>query len=151
MTVEQFHPTGARWRWLAPVLVAGSAAAGFPEAVGAQQSEGPEPLSKADVIRLLTSDTYSESQVDRIVRRSCLSFRLTERDREDFRDLGASPSILAALTDCSEDTSLTVTASPDSLRATVGDTVFVTLLARRGDVPAEGIPLTIPEAIGASR
>lgn len=70
----------------------------FPGA--AQEGGEPVPLSKADVVRLLTGGTYTQDDVVRLVRRSCLSFRPTVRDRADFRDLGARPAVMEAMEAC---------------------------------------------------
>ena len=68
-----------------------------PPALRAQEAE---PLQKSDVIRLLTGTTYTRAEVAGIVRQSCLSFVPTERDRADFRALGADESVMAAIDGC---------------------------------------------------
>jgi len=42
----------------------------------------------------------SPGELAQLVRRNCLTFQPTDRDRNDFRLLGAEPSLLAAVDDC---------------------------------------------------
>lgn len=117
----------------------------------AQEGGEAGPLTKADVIRLLTAGPDSDAEVARTVRSRCISFRLTDRDRADFRDLGATDAVLTALESCSARRSaLTVSAFPDdTLYGLAGDSVSVIVTARRGDRRAAGVPLRLRGAGGA--
>lgn len=89
-------------RGIAALLVAGVALPGGamqPDPVRAQERA---PLQKSEIVRLLTSETYSSDEVLSIIRQNCLSFTPTARDRTDFRALGASQAILDAVDRCSE-------------------------------------------------
>lgn len=144
------RPTGRGW-WRALAVAVLLAAAPLAAPLPAQESGEAEPLSKADVIRLLTADTYTDDEVEGIVRKSCISFRLTDGDRADFRELGASPSVLEALEACSARRSqLSVTVFPeDTVFGVAGDSVSVIVTARRGEERAGGVPLTLRGIAGA--
>jgi hypothetical protein len=61
---------------------------------------GTASLRKSDLVRLLSGAVMSPVELAQLVRRNCLTFEPTERDRNDFRLLGADPSLLAAVDDC---------------------------------------------------
>lgn len=127
------------------LLLALSLAGTLTSPLGAQERGEAEPLTKADVIRLLTAGTYSDGEIERIVETSCISFELTDRDRSDFRDLGASAPVIDALESCGSPglARVELSASPGTLRAEVGDSVSLTVAARRGGQPAGSVPLTL--------
>jgi len=62
--------------------------------------QGPAPLRKSDLVRLLSGAVMSPVELAEMVRRTCLTFEPTDRDRNDFRLLGADASLLAAVDDC---------------------------------------------------
>jgi hypothetical protein len=62
--------------------------------------QGSAPLRKSDLVRLLSGAGMSPVELAQLVRRNCLTFQPTDRDRNDFRLLGAEASLLAAVDDC---------------------------------------------------
>jgi len=62
--------------------------------------QGSAPLRKSDLVRLLSGAGMSPVELAQLVRRNCLTFQPTDRDRNDFRLLGAEVSLLAAVDDC---------------------------------------------------
>ena len=78
-------------------LVLALASLGIPRFAGAQT---PPPLDKAELIRLLTNPLFAQTEVAEVVRRSCLTFRPTERDWADIRYAGASGEVLASAAAC---------------------------------------------------
>ncbi|MFN2570532.1 MAG: Ig-like domain-containing protein [Gemmatimonadales bacterium] len=62
--------------------------------------QGAAPLRKSDLVRLLSGAVMAPPELAQLVRRNCLSFAPTERDRSDFSRLGAEASLLAAVDDC---------------------------------------------------
>jgi len=62
--------------------------------------QGSAPLRKSDLVRLLSGAGISPVELAQLVRRNCLTFQPTDRDRNDFRLLGAEASLLAAVDDC---------------------------------------------------
>ncbi len=62
--------------------------------------QGSAPLRKSDLVRLLSGAGISAVELALLVRRNCLTFQPTDRDRNDFRLLGAEASLLAAVDDC---------------------------------------------------
>ncbi len=73
-------------------VFSGSAATAAQEAV---------PLRKSDLIHLLTRSSLSKGALEQVVRRHCLTFTPTPRDREDLRAVGADSAILLAIDACS--------------------------------------------------
>jgi len=61
---------------------------------------GTTSLRKSDLVRLLSGATMSPLELAQLVRRNCLTFHPTDRDRNDFRLLGADPSLLTAMDEC---------------------------------------------------
>ncbi|HEY6853999.1 MAG TPA: Ig-like domain-containing protein [Gemmatimonadales bacterium] len=58
------------------------------------------PLRKSDLIRLLSGSTFSQDEIAGMVRRTCLSFTPSGRDRADLTALGASPAVLREIDAC---------------------------------------------------
>ena len=58
------------------------------------------PLRKSDLVRLISGPAMSPLELTQLVRRNCLTFQPTDRDRTDFERLGADRSLLAALDEC---------------------------------------------------
>lgn len=63
-------------------------------------AQGVAPLRKSDLVRLLSGSAMSQQEITQLVGRNCLTFDPTERDRQDFRRLGAEAPVLAALDGC---------------------------------------------------
>lgn len=70
---------------------------GLPARMAAQ---GSQPLQKTDLIRLLASPLIGKGEVADLIRRNCLEFRPTDRDRADLRALGADEGVMARLEEC---------------------------------------------------
>ncbi len=66
----------------------------------ALQGGSPASLRKTDLVRLLSGAGMSPVDLTQLVRRNCLTFQPTERDRNDLRMLGADASLLAAVDEC---------------------------------------------------
>jgi len=64
------------------------------------QRGGTEPLRKGELVRLLGSRAMSTAQVAALVRRNCVAFRPSERDRADLRAAGADDVVLTAIDQC---------------------------------------------------
>jgi hypothetical protein len=63
----------------------------------AQQSQ---PLRKTDLIRVLTGGALSKVEIADLVRRNCISFTPTPRDRQDLVSLGADSAIMRRVDAC---------------------------------------------------
>lgn len=114
---------------------------GFPATAWSQERR---PLQKSDLIRLLTGGTYSKSEVAEIVRRNCLTFRPSARDRSDLRALGADSGILSALDECERRAEApTLVLEQRSVTARAGQRVSITTTVRRGDRPEPGVRLVL--------
>lgn len=62
--------------------------------------QGAAALRKSDLVRLLSGAVMSPQELAQLVRRNCLTFQPTDRDRNDLRQLGADAAVLAAVDDC---------------------------------------------------
>jgi hypothetical protein len=60
----------------------------------------PEPLRKSDLVRLLGRAVVSRGEIAELVRRRCLSFTPTPRDRSDLISLGADSAIMRRVDEC---------------------------------------------------
>ncbi|MGH7520117.1 MAG: Ig-like domain-containing protein [Gemmatimonadales bacterium] len=69
---------------------------------GGQGGQGGQggPLRKSDLVRLISGAALSSVELTELVRRNCLTFQPTDRDRSDFQRLGADRSLLAAVDEC---------------------------------------------------
>src|SRR2546425_264608 len=63
-------------------------------------AQSPPPLDKTELIRLLTNPLFAQTELADVVRRSCLTFRPTERDWADLRSAGASGEVIASAAAC---------------------------------------------------
>jgi hypothetical protein len=83
----------------------------------ALQGGSPASLRKTDLVRLLSGAGMSSADLAQLVRRNCLTFQPTERDRNDLRMLGADASVLAAVDECARRKAPRRTASGTATRA----------------------------------
>lgn len=63
-------------------------------------AQAPPPLDKAELVRLLTNPMFAQAEVADVVRRSCLTFRPTDRDWADLRTAGVGGEVIASATVC---------------------------------------------------
>jgi hypothetical protein len=73
--------------------------------------QGAAPLRKSDLVRLLSGSVMSQPEIAQLVSRNCLTFAPTDRDRSDFRRLGAEAPVLAAIDGCARRTTRPALAS----------------------------------------
>src|SRR5205823_7704665 len=64
------------------------------------RAQGTQPLRKVELVRLLGSRAMSKAQVAGLVRRNCVTFRPSERDRSDLRAAGADDALFTAIDQC---------------------------------------------------
>jgi len=62
--------------------------------------QGAAPLRKSDLVRLLSGSVMSQQEIAQLVTRNCITFAPPDRDRSDFRRLGAEAAVLAAIDGC---------------------------------------------------
>src|SRR5207237_6500354 len=67
---------------------------------GPAPAQGTQPLRKVELVRLLGSRAMSKAQVASLVRRNCVTFRPSERDRADLRAAGADDALFTAIDQC---------------------------------------------------
>jgi len=72
--------------------------------------QGTAPLRKSDLVRLLSGSAMLPGELAQLVRRNCLTFLPTDRDRSDFERLGADRYLLGAVSDCARRTTVQRTA-----------------------------------------
>ena len=64
------------------------------------RSQGTSPLRKAELVRLLATGALKQRDIAALVRRNCVTFRPSERDRAELRAAGADDEVLAAVDQC---------------------------------------------------
>ena len=101
------------------------------------QSTGP--LRKTDLIRLLTANTQTPAQILAAVRRNCVSFTPTARDRQDLSELGGDTTLLKAIDQCVRERAVTPAA-----KTARGTRAQATATAERPRPPAASQPAPIP-------
>jgi len=69
-------------------------------ALGLLYQQGAQPLRKAELVRLLAGKTRPKADVVALVRRNCVTFHPSERDRADLRAAGADDAVLGAIDQC---------------------------------------------------
>ena len=128
-----------------------------PALVSGQEPDAPRPapLSRSDLTRLLSGETYTRPEVVAIVQRSCLSFVPSARDRDDLRRLGADATIFAAIDACTSPpaaaappapparTPLLISLSTQRLAARVGGAATLTVALRGAQGPRGGVQLAL--------
>lgn len=126
-----------------PVLLFIAALATKPAVVLAQ-NEDRRALTKSELVRLLVGGVYQPAEIAAIVRRNCLTFEPSARDRADLRDLGATPELMESIDECARRSEpLLIFLETRRLTAVAGDTVGVVAEAIRGSGPAAGVRLVI--------
>ena len=121
--------------WFAVVIVfVAMSAGGSPLA-----AQGNGPMRKTDLVRLLTGNTMSLPQIVAAVRRDCVSFTPTARDRQDLAELGGDTTLLRAIDQCVRERAVTpAAASARGPRSSANTT------AVRPKPPASTAPAPIP-------
>jgi hypothetical protein len=104
--------------------------------------QGGERLRKTDLVRLLSSATLEPDELAALIRRSCLSFVPTGRDRADFVALGADSSVLREIDGCVRRAAAPRRASPRRASPPAGAAV-----APRPAGPVAPAPATGPAAV----
>jgi hypothetical protein len=119
-------------------------------------AQGPRPLDKVEVIRLLTNPLFAQAEVADVVRRSCVAFRPTERDWADLRNAGAGGEVIASVAACTTRRAtpppaapapppapLTAVAVTPDIVASAGTPSSVRVFVHRGGAPQRRIPVTL--------
>src|SRR5213593_1844428 len=122
-------------------------------------AQAPPPLDKAELIRLLTNPLFAQTEVAEVVRRSCFTFHLTERDWADLRNAGAGGEVIASAAACDgrRTTSSAVTtaasaeapqpmiavAQPPDVVTTAGTAAIVRVRLSRGRTPLRRTTLAL--------
>src|SRR2546422_508525 len=102
-----------------------------------------QPVRKGDLIRMLTSGTPPKTEIAALIRKNCLAFRATERDRADLNAAGADAAILDAVAGCSTGGELHANL-PDRVPTTPGSEASVTLQRLRGAGPQPPLAPVFP-------
>jgi len=132
---------------------------------GVASAQRGAPLLKTDLIELLSSPVIPHQEIADLVRRNCLAFRPTQRDWTDFRNLGASPDVVASINGCAvarpatatavfaganpapaapvTATTLSVMLRQPRVVAPSGSQARIVVLAARGGLPQGGAQLVL--------
>ncbi|HET9385023.1 MAG TPA: Ig-like domain-containing protein [Gemmatimonadales bacterium] len=129
-------------------------------------AQAPKPLDKIEIVRLLTNPLFAQAEVAEVVRRSCVSFRPTERDWTDLRNAGASGEVIASVAACTSRRAepapappapppapITAVAVTPEILARVGTPSLARVFVHRGGVPQRRVAVTLrgSTAIGFQR
>jgi hypothetical protein len=129
------------WRLLlVGCLLAGPAAA--------QQGQSAQPLRKTDLVRLLTSGSTTKRDIAAQVRRNCLTFQPSARDRADLQASGADSAIFNAIAACALPAGTLRIALPRNVLAVAGSEATLEARVLRWDVPQPGVSLLLLGARG---
>ncbi len=109
-------------------------------------AQAPRPLRKTDLIRLLTSGSLSKRDIAAQVRRNCLTFAPSPRDRADLIASGADSVVLNAVSACARPTGTLRVVAPARVRAVTGSEVTIAARLVRFDVPQPGVTLVLKGA-----
>ena len=126
-----------------PALAAGGLALVVLVVSGGQARQ---PLRKTDLIRHLSGSALSKAEIADLIRRNCLSFTPTERDRADLRALGADAGIMARIDGClrrETRAALRVREIPTSVTAEAGDEASIVVKVGRGIEVERGVRLVL--------
>lgn len=120
---------------------------------GVAAAQSRQPLRKSDLIRHLSGSVLSKGEIADLIRRNCLSFTPTDRDRADLRALGADDRIMRSVDACvrraaSPAMPLRVESDQASVAADVGSEATITVKLLRGQEVARGARLVL---LGSSR
>jgi len=107
------------------------------------QRPSPQPLRKTDLIRLLTSGGLSKPAIAARVRRNCISFVPSSRDRADLIAAGADTAIFAAVEACARPVAALRVVAPARIRAVTGSEVAFEARVLRREVPQPGVGLVL--------
>jgi hypothetical protein len=102
----------------------------------------PKPLDKIEIVRLLTNPLFAQAEVADVVRRSCVSFRPTERDWDDLRSAGAGGEVIASVAACTTRRSAAAQPAP-AVAAAPAPVAPITAVALTADIP---IPIGAPSS-----
>jgi len=142
-------------RAIALFLVGGLVSPGGAVRANSVHAQERSPLQKSEIVRLLTSGTYSDAEVVTIIQQNCLSFTPSTRDRTDFRALGASQATLDAIDRCVDQgparPEAAVAAAGIQLRrrdwdATAGGEAVISAYFQSGGAPVAGERLILTGA-----
>ena len=114
-------------------------------------AQQPERLRKTDLIRLLTSNTISKRDVAAQVRRACINFVPSARDRADLIAAGADTAVFAAVEGCVRPVAPLRLVAPARVRAVTGSEVTIEARALRRDAPQPGVMLVVRGASGVAQ
>ncbi|HEX4627584.1 MAG TPA: hypothetical protein VH137_02250, partial [Gemmatimonadales bacterium] len=120
--------------------------------------QGTQPLRKAELVRLLATGAMTKPAIATLVRRNCVTFRPTARDRAELRTAGADDAVLTAIDQCLRARAVARAPRPQprtppapplhvvvtrQLTAPVGSEIEVGAQLFRGAVPERGVLLTL--------
>jgi hypothetical protein len=106
-------------------------------------AQGNRPLTKTDLIQLITSRNRTQSDVVEVIRRNCLTFTPTARDLRDLRVQGAGAAVLEAVENCTRAPGPLRLVVPARVRATAGQQVTVPVRVLRDGQAVAGVSVLL--------
>ena len=123
-------------------------------ALGLLTQQGAQPLRKAELVRLLATKARPKADVVALLRRNCVTFRPSERDRADLRAAGADDAVLGAIDQCLDARAAAPPPTPPpvapwrvivsaQVAAPAGGTADIPVQLYRGTDPKPGVELLL--------
>jgi hypothetical protein len=106
-------------------------------------AQGNRPLTKTDLIQLITSRSRTQANVVELVRRNCLTFTPSARDLADFRVAGADSAVLRAVEVCGQRPATLQLVVPARVRATAGQEISLPVRVLRAGRPVGGVSVLL--------
>lgn len=124
---------------------------------GVARSQGTRPLRKAELVQLLATRGLSNRDIAALVRRNCVTFQPSERDRRELRAAGADEAVVAAVDQCVRARARPAPTprappggaaalhvlTPTTVAAAAGTDATVVVQLVRGTVPQSGVELRL--------
>lgn len=101
--------------------------------------QGSRPLTKTDLIHMLTASNRTGAQIAAVVRRNCLTFQPSNRDLADLRVAGGDSLLFDAIASCAHIPQEIRVVVPRQVLAVAGTEIPVRVQVLRAGRPARGV------------
>lgn len=112
-------------------------------APGTAVAQGRRPLTKADLIQMLTASNRTRPQIAAVIERNCITFQPSNRDLAELRVAGADSVVFGAIAKCARVPQPILLVVPHQVLATAGTEIPIRVQVRRGDRPVPNITIRL--------